>query len=182
MAASVAIHGTFLLWPEEHDTAAMLGHEYIVEISSAVPRSITRSVAQVERGSVRKTQPLRNVEQSDSPSRKHIEEHAEPMNEAGPQGAVQSRSAADEAGRESIVRNHLERFKYYPSSARRRGIIGEVEVAFELDAKGQAGMLKVLSASGYRILDDAALETVRRAQPFPADGGTFQFRLHFGAS
>jgi len=55
-------------------------------------------------------------------------------------------------------------------------------VAFKLDAGGRAGMLKILSASGYRILDDAALETVHRAEPFPADSGHFQVRLLFRAS
>lgn len=95
---------------------------------------------------------------------------------------AQQTASADVQGRESIVRNHLERFKYYPASARRRGITGEVEVAFELDGSGQARLLKIMSGSGYSLLDEAALETVHRAEPFPADTGAYQFVLRFRAS
>jgi protein TonB len=182
VAASVAIHGTFLLWPEAHDRALTSGHEYIVEITSAAPPSSTQSAAPAEKRPSRKSSPVHSVAKSAASIVKDAEKSSEPLAVAGQEESVPNSPSADEAGRESIVRNHLEHFKYYPGSARRRGIIGDVEVAFQLDAKGRAGMLKILSASGYRILDDAALETVRRAQPFPAASGAFQFRLHFGAS
>jgi TonB family protein len=86
---------------------------------------------------------------------------------------------ASDARRHEQVREHLERFKYYPVSARRRGIEGAVEVSFALDALGRAEALQVIAGSGYPILDDAALETVRRAQPFPVGGGAYRFRLLF---
>jgi len=88
----------------------------------------------------------------------------------------------EEAMQRSLIRRHLEQFKYYPASARRRGIGGSVEVAFRLDRRGRAGGVRVLKGSGYPILDEAALRTVRRAEPFPADGGSFRFHLHFRAS
>ncbi len=80
------------------------------------------------------------------------------------------------------LRRYLEHFKYYPASARRRGIEGEVEVAFDLDARGMANRLRLLSRSGYRILDRAALETVRRASPFPIHSGHYRFQLVFKQS
>jgi len=80
------------------------------------------------------------------------------------------------------IRRHLEHFKYYPTSARRRGIEGQVEIAFDLDGRGVASGLQLLSRSGYRILDRAALETVRRASPFPARGGHYRFQLVFRQS
>ncbi|TLS68739.1 energy transducer TonB [Mariprofundus erugo] len=77
------------------------------------------------------------------------------------------------------IRQHLESFKYYPASARRRGIEGQVDVGFTLSRNGTAEHITVLQGSGYAMLDQAALQTVLRAQPFPADDGTYRFRLRF---
>jgi len=78
-----------------------------------------------------------------------------------------------------LVRSHLEAFKYYPASARRRGIEGHVEVGFTLTRGGAADQVSVLHGSGYAMLDHAALETVYRAQPFPVENGKYRFSLRF---
>jgi len=90
--------------------------------------------------------------------------------------------ARAEAERKRAVRERLERFKHYPASARRRGIEGAVDVSFRLNAEGRAEDMQLVSGSGYTILDDAALSTVRRAEPFPVQGGTYRFRLLFTRS
>jgi protein TonB len=82
-------------------------------------------------------------------------------------------------GERKLVRKHLEAFKYYPGSARRRGIEGHVDVEFTLAQNGAATGVAVLQGSGYAILDQAAMETVYRAQPFPIQKGEFRFRLRF---
>ncbi|MFQ5581025.1 MAG: energy transducer TonB [Mariprofundaceae bacterium] len=91
--------------------------------------------------------------------------------------SVQSGDVRGEAGER--VRQHLEAHKFYPASARRRGIAGEVEVGFMLDQLGMAAEIMVLASSGYDLLDWAAKETVKRAQPFPAAERSFHFRLRF---
>jgi len=78
-----------------------------------------------------------------------------------------------------LVRSHLETFKYYPASARRRGIEGHVEVGFTLTRGGAADQVSVLHGSGYAMLDHAALATVHRAQPFPVENGKYRFSLRF---
>jgi len=78
-----------------------------------------------------------------------------------------------------LVRSHLEAFKYYPASARRRGIEGHVEIGFTLTRDGAADEVSVLHGSGYAMLDHAALETVHRAQPFPVENGKYRFSLRF---
>ncbi len=80
------------------------------------------------------------------------------------------------------VRKRLEQYKYYPTSARRRGIEGAVDVSFRLNADGRAEQVQLVSGSGYSILDDAALRTVRRAEPFPVHNGFYRFRLLFTRS
>jgi len=85
----------------------------------------------------------------------------------------------DQKGNRNTVRKHLEAFKYYPTSARRRGIEGDVDVSFMLAHGGVAEQVKVLKGSGYAVLDRAALTTVARAQPFPVGNGQFRFHLRF---
>ncbi len=77
------------------------------------------------------------------------------------------------------VRAKLEEKKWYPASARRRGIQGNVELGFSLNKEGYTRYTTVLTGSGYAMLDQAALETVKRAEPFPANGGEYRFKLRF---
>jgi len=98
---------------------------------------------------------------------------------------VRSESAANieaEKARNIVVRQRLEHFKHYPTSARRRGIEGAVDVSFRLNAQGRAENMQLVSGSGYGILDDAAMNTVRRAEPFPVTQGSYRFRLRFTRS
>jgi len=85
----------------------------------------------------------------------------------------------EKKGIRNVVRNHLESFKYYPASARRRGIEGDVDISFMLVHGGVAEQVKVLEGSGYAVLDRAAMTTVTRAQPFPVENGQFRFHLRF---
>jgi len=87
-----------------------------------------------------------------------------------------------EKARNVVVRQRLEHFKHYPASARRRGIEGAVDVSFRLNAQGRAENMQLVSGSGYGILDDAAMNTVRRAEPFPVTQGSYRFRLRFTRS
>jgi protein TonB len=60
---------------------------------------------------------------------------------------------------------HIERYKYYPETARRRGIVGGVRVAFIVSAQGVAAALEC--DRGPSALTAAACEAVRRAMPLP---------------
>jgi periplasmic protein TonB len=78
-----------------------------------------------------------------------------------------------------LVRRHLERFKFYPESARRRGIGGNVDVGFRLTAGGHVAQVRITASSGYALLDEAAEAIVARAVPFPVDTGQYRVRLRF---
>ncbi len=85
----------------------------------------------------------------------------------------------DEKENLEILRRHLEAHKFYPASARRRGIEGDVKVGFNLDKQGRADRISILTGSGHAVLDRAALKTVVEAQPFPVHGGAYRFYLRF---
>jgi|GEM_PF-2299536 len=78
-----------------------------------------------------------------------------------------------------LVRRHLERFKFYPEDARRRGIGGDVDIGFRLTRGGSVTQVKIDASSGYALLDRAAKAIVVRAVPFPVDKGRYRVRLRF---
>jgi len=60
----------------------------------------------------------------------------------------------------------LERNKRYPAAAQRQRE-GIAQLAFTLDRQGRVTQSRILKSSGSTALDDAALELLKRAQPFP---------------
>jgi len=66
------------------------------------------------------------------------------------------------------VRTVVERATHYPFSARLAGLEGLVTIAFLITADGAAEQIRVTEPSRYPVLNDAALETIRRVTRFPA--------------
>jgi protein TonB len=69
------------------------------------------------------------------------------------------------------VRSRIERKKIYPDAARDLGMSGEVEVLYELDRSGNLLRAEIVSSSGSKLLDQAALRAVKSAayKSFPDD-------------
>lgn len=65
----------------------------------------------------------------------------------------------------SNLLTHIEGHKYYPQSARNRGIKGSIEVSFELLNNGEISDLK--ASGGPMILRKAAEQAIASALPFP---------------
>lgn len=94
---------------------------------------------------------------------------------AGPVGvaAGEGGSRNDTAGQaelssySGLVAAHLRRHKRYPPEAERAGVKGTVRVAFSVGAKGEVTGARIIASSGSPILDQEAIEMVRRAEPFP---------------
>ena len=88
--------------------------------------------------------------------------------------AVAGRSGTSREAGNAAVSNYpgkvvskLRRSLRYPSAARRDRLRGEVHVAFTVTGGGGVSGARVVRSSGSSVLDQAALETVRRAAPFP---------------
>jgi len=55
----------------------------------------------------------------------------------------------------------------YPLAARRQGLGGTVELHVWIEATGRVRDVQVARSSSHRVLDDAAVETIRRLGPMP---------------
>jgi len=76
-------------------------------------------------------------------------------------------SRSDELSRFlQTVRNRLEEAKRYPWLARIQGQEGTVRVQFMIDSTGEALEIRLLESSRSKILDQEAVETVKRAGRF----------------
>lgn len=69
---------------------------------------------------------------------------------------------------EGVLLAHLERFRRYPPRARAARQQGIVHVRFRMNRAGMVLDAQVVRGSGSVSLDQAALDTFRRAQPLPA--------------
>lgn len=68
---------------------------------------------------------------------------------------------------EKSLSDLIKRHERYPDRARRQHWEGTVVVALSLSADGKVTNISVVESSGREILDEAALEMVRRASPLP---------------
>jgi len=84
---------------------------------------------------------------------------------ASGQAGAGAGGSADVARYPGQVQNKLRRALRYPRDA--RGDSGEAHVYFVVDSGGQVLNLSVARSSGNPIIDQAALDTVRKAAPFP---------------
>jgi protein TonB len=100
-----------------------------------------------------------------------------PSGEAGGGGAVGAAAVGPGGGDGGIRAEfgpYLVRFRqriqdalHYPPTARRRGLGGTVHLEIDLLPSGRVASVVVRSSSSHEVLDEAALETVRRLAPDP---------------
>ncbi len=64
------------------------------------------------------------------------------------------------------LKEKIERVWQYPLQAAQRGIFGDLYIRFTIDKKGKLVNIELLRTSGYRMLDDAAIQALKDAQPF----------------
>ncbi len=72
--------------------------------------------------------------------------------------------------RKSVFRE-LNRHKHYPRLAKRARLTGVTYVRITIDANGKVLSAKIRKSSGHKVLDDGALETVRRMGSLPKPPG-----------
>jgi protein TonB len=84
-----------------------------------------------------------------------------------------------------LVKMRIEAMKTYPDQARKRNQQGVVVIEFELEKGGRIRAANVRKSSGVDLLDQAAVQAVQKAAPFPrAPEGLFAYpvRLRVGVA
>jgi len=66
-----------------------------------------------------------------------------------------------------LIKQKIEENKRYPLLARNKGIEGLVWLKFVILRNGQLKDIKVVKSSSHQILDKAAIESIKKANPFP---------------
>lgn len=67
---------------------------------------------------------------------------------------------------QDMIKQKIESCRRYPSWAKRQGLEGVCYLTFTLLASGMAQDIKIIQSSGFEILDEEAVSTVKRASPF----------------
>jgi protein TonB len=116
---------------------------------------------------------------------KPVEAPREQPKEAAPETTARwlSRAAAAQvASWHRKIALQIERHKGYPAAARIERETGIAELAFTIDRQGRVTANRIMRTSGFAALDREAIETVKRAEPFPKPppnmpGETFDFTV-----
>ncbi len=98
---------------------------------------------------------------------------------------VASRAHSGQGGGGSLadmlraIRRRIEEAKIYPEAAQRAGMEGTVEVRFQIGPSGVPMDLEIVRSSGDPELDQASLETIRRAGPYPTIHGRLRIPIAY---
>ncbi len=68
---------------------------------------------------------------------------------------------------EDMIKLKIQKVRNYPEIARKEGIEGNVYLSFVVLKDGRVENINILESSGNSILDEEAVNTLKRAQPFP---------------
>jgi len=90
---------------------------------------------------------------------------------AAPPPAVAAPGPSPEQWQQQVLA-YLDRRKLYPREAQRAGQEGVARITFAIDGAGRVLSVSLAGSSGIAALDQAALDTVRRASPVPAPPAT----------
>lgn len=98
---------------------------------------------------------------------------------AAPSAEDQDISRAAEYHRTNFaaIRDAIVAKIHYPTVARRKGWHGKVAISFVITTDGSVGDLQVLSSSGHPLLDEQALDAIRRSAPFTPPGSTIHLTM-----
>lgn len=64
------------------------------------------------------------------------------------------------------LKEKIEGIWIYPHEAASKGIYGDLKIRFTISKNGMLGSAEIIRTSGYRSLDEAALQALRDAEPF----------------
>lgn len=82
------------------------------------------------------------------------------------------------------LKEKIESIWVYPPDAKVRGIYGDLKIRFTIKKDGKLGAVELVRTSGYKMLDDAAIQALKDGEPYwplPGDWGVESYTIlgHF---
>jgi protein TonB len=77
----------------------------------------------------------------------------------------------------TYIRDIIFQHMKYPEEAKHKGLEGKVLVAFVIMEDGNVKDIKILTSSGFEMLDKSAVETIKTSAPFPKPPVHAELRL-----
>lgn len=131
------------------------------------PATVPAPRTKPDRAEVAETRPEPAKPAAPPPSAPSAPASAARSGGAGGGGAAQTAGNATASAYRAEVAARLAKKRFYPNAARRDRLTGRATVSFTLNASGRVTAARIVRSAGARILDEAALEMVRRAAPYP---------------
>ncbi len=76
----------------------------------------------------------------------------------------------------------INRAKYYPMMAKKRGMEGTPKVTFSILENGEIEWIRLESSCGEKMLDRAAISAVKKAAPLPCFPGAITLQIRYSLS
>lgn len=138
--------------------------------NKAVPKQKTRVPAKTSLPEIKPPkQAEKKPETNTGTPRQYVRAHSEvsaPVTSGNPAGATDTESIM--LRYEQKISAWLQRHKTYPSIARQLGQHGTPIVRIRIDRQGNVKFSSIDQSTGYQMIDRAALDMVKRANPLPA--------------
>jgi len=176
IAISMAIHVILMIGLPEFKKPLLIPQEMSVTISSS---PIQQPIEKIET-----PQPVKKVEPIQKKITPIIDKNATSVAQPTPKEVAQSPPAETISkipnivpqelvtqhieSYSSLLANAIAKYKQYPKIAQMRGWQGTVIADLEIDTKGAVISIKIKKSSTYEVLDNEALEMIKKASPFPA--------------
>lgn len=127
------------------------------QLQSTAPQPQTASTLSSGRASANTT--------GGSPASSRVSPSTSSPSPSSPAGGTPAPANADRYPAQVLA--WIERNKRYPPRASDRRLEGEAVVALTLDRRGRLRRVELIQSSGHPLLDEAAIDAVQRADPFP---------------
>lgn len=150
--------------PAEPEIAPPPEPEELAETVAAVPMPVTMS-QRIREQREKPLAPPKSAPQQPRPTASTPAPRQPQSAPASPPPAAANTVSPQQWQAQALAR--LDRRKVYPRSAQAQGIVGAVVISFTVGSSGQIGAVSVVQSSGAAVLDQAALDTARRASPLP---------------
>ncbi len=179
IGVSIAIHIILMVGLPEFNKPLLTPQEMSVTISSS---PIQQPIEKIETPEpIKKVEPIQKIEKKITPI---IDKNATTVAQPAPKEVAppapaeviskipnvvpQEQVTQSIESYSSLLANAIAKYKQYPKIAQMRGWQGTVIADLEIDSKGSVISVKIKKSSTYEVLDNEALEMIKKASPFPA--------------